>query len=150
MSSDNDDKYDSSLETDDTTLRLSEADDPVAGDRIHGVITVLAGRYHGAMFMLDQEETIIGRGRGNQIYIADEGISRIHARIVRGPDAYYIRDAGSKNGTFVQGQRIDAAQRLADGDRILYRAEVSRLDYQSATEGGEDMLRNVWNRDVSS
>ena len=40
--------------------------------------------------------------------------------------------------------------RLADGDRILYRAEVSRLDYQSATEGGEDMLRNVWNRDVSS
>ena len=43
--------------------------------------------------------------------------------------------------------------RLTDGENILYRAEISRSDYQETLEGdldAEDMLRNVWPSDVSS
>ena len=43
--------------------------------------------------------------------------------------------------------------RLTDGADILYRAEVSRTNYDNATEGDSDaseMLRNVWPSDVSS
>ena len=43
--------------------------------------------------------------------------------------------------------------RLADGDGILYRAKVSRPDFEEVRAGDSDaieMLRNVWRRDVSS
>jgi hypothetical protein len=67
---------------------------------------------------LDAEETTIGRWSDNDIVIADRWISRHHARIVRQGLRYTIEDLGSKNGTFVNGQRLTGPQELEDGDRI--------------------------------
>ncbi len=67
---------------------------------------------------LFEGDNILGRGPDAGVWIDAGGVSRHHARIlVRGSDAL-LEDLGSKNGTFVAGQRVTAAQPLADGDRI--------------------------------
>lgn len=64
----------------------------------------------------DQPLTV-GRSTGNTVQIHDAKISRHHSEIRATPDGYFIRDLGSKNGTFVNGARITEA-RLRDDDRL--------------------------------
>lgn len=65
---------------------------------------------------LDQPATV-GRGSGCLIQIHDPKISRSHCEIRATPEGCFIRDLGSKNGTFVNGARVIEA-RLRNGDRI--------------------------------
>ena len=58
-------------------------------------------------FPLIEQEYFIGRQRGNQIHISDPSISNIHARVFKGPEGYVLEDLNSRNGTFVNGTRID-------------------------------------------
>jgi pSer/pThr/pTyr-binding forkhead associated (FHA) protein len=48
----------------------------------------------------------IGAAREAHVRIRAEGVSRIHARLWREGDDYYLEDAGSANGTFLSGIRI--------------------------------------------
>lgn len=48
----------------------------------------------------------IGRDAGNDIQIDNPAVSGVHARIWSEGDAVYIEDAGSLNGTFVNGEKI--------------------------------------------
>jgi predicted component of type VI protein secretion system len=52
----------------------------------------------------------------------DEGVSRIHARFERSGDDWSIVDDGSRNGTFVNGQRVSGRRRLNDGDSLRFGA----------------------------
>jgi DNA-binding winged helix-turn-helix (wHTH) protein len=61
---------------------------------------------------------LIGRGREVVLSVDSGRVSRRHARIDVGAEAVTIEDLGSKNGTFVNGQRIDALTMLNDGDEI--------------------------------
>jgi DNA-binding winged helix-turn-helix (wHTH) protein len=63
-------------------------------------------------------ENIIGRDRNATARIDDSTISRRHARIVIAGKSVTIEDLGSKNGTFVEGKRIDKPRVLSDGKRI--------------------------------
>lgn len=65
--------------------------------------------------------TILGRDDGADIILDDPGISRRHSELrvtTDGPRfVSTIRDLGSTNGTFVNGERI-TSEHLEDGDRI--------------------------------
>jgi len=62
---------------------------------------------------------LVGRDDGAVVCIASPKVSRQHARFVITPDGSMIEDLGSRNGTFVRGERIAGARRLSDGDEIL-------------------------------
>lgn len=49
----------------------------------------------------------IGRSPKNDLVIDDRYVSGCHAEIRRAPDGWELRDAGSTNGTFVDGERVD-------------------------------------------
>jgi len=123
------------METEDTTVRNTQVGASQAGQREHGVVMVLAGPNHGELIVLESDDTSIGRGRGCHVCIADEGLSRLHARIVRRADGFWVQDAGSKNGTYLRGERLTGAERLKDGDRIALGADtVLRFSLQDYLE----------------
>jgi serine/threonine protein kinase len=59
---------------------------------------------------------VIGRGRDAMIRLHEKSISRHHARIVVRDAEATLEDLQSKNGSFVNGERIEAPVRLEDGD----------------------------------
>jgi len=61
--------------------------------------------------------TRIGRNRDNDVVIDNIGVSGIHAEIIRNDDQYTIRDLNSKNGVYVNGERV-SEKKLNFGDEI--------------------------------
>jgi diguanylate cyclase (GGDEF)-like protein len=101
----------------------------------HAVLQVLAGPQVGAIFLLDDERSELGRGGSCSIHLMDQGISRTHAIIIRKGDTYILEDLGSRNGTYCQGTRVTAPHKLKDGDRIGIGAQtVLRFNLQDPLE----------------
>lgn len=70
----------------------------------------------------------LGRSETHHRTVYSHGVSRDHAEIFKIGDRYAVRDLGSTNGTFVNGQRIREAV-LNDGD-ILHLAHVEFCFHQ--------------------
>lgn len=60
----------------------------------------------------------IGRAPANDVVLADDSVSWHHAQVWSEGEAAWVRDLGSRNGTFVNGARAVSAVRLADGDQV--------------------------------
>jgi predicted component of type VI protein secretion system len=93
------------------------------------VLVVTEGPLAGRRIDLDGE-LVIGREDAG-LTIDDEELSRRHAVLRMVAEDVEIEDLGSRNGTFVNGRRIDAATRLAGGDslklgRSVFAIELSR------------------------
>ncbi len=107
------------------------------------------------------DEVSIGRGpdRGAQrkadgeiqtlrIRVPAKSMSSEHANIGRVDEAWTVEDAGSRNGTFVNGERVDRA-RLADGDVIemghsffVFREGVPVVEGTPADVDASELLSN--------
>ena len=68
---------------------------------------------------IDQNEIIIGRDTTCDIQIDNIAVSREHATIIKGPNYYFIKDLGSKNGTFVNKKKINKKFLKADDEVII-------------------------------
>ncbi len=64
-------------------------------------------------------ESVIGRSRACIVQIAETTVSRQHAIFVVEPGQVRLRDLGSSNGTFVNGERVEGEMPLSDGDRVV-------------------------------
>ncbi len=81
-------------------------------------LTMTAGSRAGTSFVLHPtDENRIGRGIECTVVLSDPLCSRIHASLVQEDHAWVIRDTESRNGTFVNEQKIDEAV-LIDGHRV--------------------------------
>jgi two-component system, NtrC family, response regulator HydG len=86
---------------------------------VYAYLTLLSGRRAGTNFPLDpSRETLLGRGTDCHISLPDPLCSRVHA-IIRREDGehWVVRDNDSRNGTTVNGQKINDAA-LGDGHRL--------------------------------
>lgn len=108
-------------------------------ERNRCLLTVLKGPQQGEVLRPSGDESTMGRSPDVDLHIPDPGLSRVHARLFRkftdAKTEYFIEDCRSTNGTFVDGRRIDAAERLADGARIgLGRRTLLRFTLQDELE----------------
>lgn len=71
----------------------------------------------GTAFELGDGATM-GRADGSDIPIDDPFASSVHARIFPRGEFMYIEDMGSTNGTYLNGRRLRAAERLKVGDTV--------------------------------
>jgi DNA-binding response OmpR family regulator len=67
---------------------------------------------------LEEEEILIGRDASCQINLPSRWISRVHARLRREGNHFVAEDTGSKNGLYINGQRIYKSHILTDGDKL--------------------------------
>jgi FHA domain len=73
----------------------------------------------GEVVTLDSHPLRVGRGSDNDLSVeGDEYASAHHARFEPRRDGVYVEDAGSTNGTFVNGIRLTRERRLATGDIV--------------------------------
>ena len=80
-------------------------------------LVVIHGNNSGSRFVLDEAVTSIGRHPESSVFLDDVTGSRRHAEVTRVGDTFTIRDAGSLNGTYVNGKRVEQHE-LAEGDNI--------------------------------
>ncbi|MBC9956113.1 FHA domain-containing protein [Yimella sp. cx-51] len=100
------------------------ATDPSAGDAIPAPPTgqenvTVSSSNSGAEndAAADDESLTIGRGRDNSIVLDDMLVSRKHLRITADDQGLLLEDLGSRNGTYVNGRRVETSH-LQEGDRI--------------------------------
>jgi two-component system, cell cycle response regulator len=90
----------------------------IAPVRDRAALTVLNGADAGALRVLGNGESTLGRAKEATLSIDEPSISRGHARVVRDEaGGYVLEDLGSTNGTFVNGRRVSRVM-LTSGDRI--------------------------------
>lgn len=82
-----------------------------------------------AQNILEADSYTLGRSPLCQIVVQRATVSRLHARIEREGLRYLLTDAGSANGTFVNGQRLYTPQLLSDGDLIGLGAATALLHF---------------------
>jgi pSer/pThr/pTyr-binding forkhead associated (FHA) protein len=81
------------------------------------LLIVHTGPNAGARFLLDQDVTTAGRSVSGDIFLDDVTVSREHVRFERRGSEYHAVDAGSLNGTYVNGERV-VSKRLEQGDEV--------------------------------
>lgn len=64
----------------------------------------------GRLEAVIDENASIGAARDNALVVRTDGVSGHHARITRQDGKYFVEDAGSRNGTWVNGERVTRAR----------------------------------------
>jgi DNA-binding NtrC family response regulator len=91
---------------------------------------------------LEPGETRIGRDAESEIAFDDVELSRSHARITTSTAVCQLVDLGSRNGCFVNGQRVSSAQ-LENGSVLQVGSNVGVLVHApNATESCRDLARS--------
>jgi pSer/pThr/pTyr-binding forkhead associated (FHA) protein len=82
------------------------------------LLLVKRGPNAGSTFLLDADNTTVGRNPDSAVFLDDVTVSRKHAVMERRDvDAWFVRDVGSLNGTYVNGEQVNETK-LATGDEV--------------------------------
>ena len=82
---------------------------------------------------LSEQTTTIGRLAENTLQIEDDSVSSSHAEIFAEEDRFLVRDLGSTNGTFINGEKIEKAI-LQEGDKLCFGSVVTLFGSPIAQE----------------
>jgi two-component system, cell cycle response regulator len=105
------------------------------GKEVNAYLIVLSGRSVGKMYKVPAGEHTLGRSTDADIRLDDEGVSRLHAKMVRTDDGFVqLHDLESTNGTYVNGAKVREFA-LSDGDRIqVGSVTILKFSYQDSLE----------------
>jgi serine phosphatase RsbU (regulator of sigma subunit)/pSer/pThr/pTyr-binding forkhead associated (FHA) protein len=123
-------------------------------------LRVIAGPSAGQICPLPHPECTLGRHPDCDVAVRSAAASRYHARIMSLENSHFLEDLESRNGTFLNEERIRGRQKIRDGDRIrisdtvfvfrLRTEEPARTvpaiegQMKPATVGGEDREADLW------
>jgi pSer/pThr/pTyr-binding forkhead associated (FHA) protein len=91
-------------------------------------------KLHDMRFPLRVGETLLGRSPYCSIVMNDGLISRQHAAVRVTRDSVHIEDLGSRNGTFVNQQKISGSRKLAAGDRVEIGSQLIFVEVEAREE----------------
>lgn len=103
-------------------LRIEEATEPMSPASDWLVQISVAASNSDLRGLARARIVKIGRSPECNIRIPPEqgaSVSRVHAEVAVNDSGVVVRDAGSRNGTYVNGTRIESAQMVVKGDQIM-------------------------------
>ncbi len=110
------------IDLNDTQGLEVEAEDNNAPDPLCLLHTTEGGK----TYQLRRRMTRLGRSPENDIVIESDRVSRFHSEIVRDASGFVISDLKSRNGVWVNGDKLTKPERLAHGDQLrIGRAEFT-------------------------
>ncbi|HJT32538.1 MAG TPA: FHA domain-containing protein [Pirellulales bacterium] len=104
-------------------------------------LVVVGGKANKAEVPLKLPATL-GRGRDTQLTIAHPTVSRHHCQVYELDGVLMVKDKGSLNGTFIDGERIDADRILRPGQTLTVGPLTFRAEYEVA-DSAQDVLTDV-------
>jgi|GEM_PF-1002488 len=81
-------------------------------------LAIQNGMHTGKQFILG-EETVLGRSEQADIHLLDSRASRRNSVVRKLNEGFWLNDAGSTNGTFLNNLAVTSPTQLAEGDIIL-------------------------------
>ena len=111
-------------------------------------ISIKTGPGAGQVIVLSEKELVIGRTASAGLVIKHPEVSQRHAHIVFRGNDFYVEDLGSSNGTFINNQRIQGIQILANGDEISLGPNVNIIFNQQ--KGSAQSLEDILATSTSS
>ena len=83
------------------------------------VLVVTSGHQAGTRYAIAGEQLTVGRHPDSDIFLDDITVSRRHVELKIGSTGYVLSDVGSLNGTYLNGERLEAAEAiLTNGDDL--------------------------------
>ena len=73
---------------------------------------------------LSSRPFVVGRGASSDLILLDDATSTRHFRVWLDADAAFVEDLGSRNGTWINGERLNGIRRLCASDEIRLGATV--------------------------
>lgn len=96
---------------------VEKAKDVSRGPDAYPLLEIITGPKQGSWFTLThQKEVSLGRANVNSIVLEDNSVSRSHAVIHELEGKFFVKDVGSRNGTFVNDKKIQEDFQLKQGD----------------------------------
>lgn len=83
---------------------------------------------------LVQDVTTLGRSESCDVVLPYSTVSRLHARIELQHDRYFLLDAGSANGTYLNGERLEHERQLSTADTIWIGSDEVALSFSDPDE----------------
>jgi serine phosphatase RsbU (regulator of sigma subunit)/pSer/pThr/pTyr-binding forkhead associated (FHA) protein len=81
-------------------------------------LIAIQGPSSGQRYPLTRDCVEIGRQADSDVYLESLAVSRQHARLYRQGDTWFVEDAGSSNGTYVNGEPVNSRTRLRETDAL--------------------------------
>ena len=106
------------------------------------VLVCTGGTLKGRVVRVPEGGLTLGRAPDNDIVVNDDGVSRYHARLLFEGGTLWLQDAGSRNGIFVNGNRVTDHRALKVGDVIALAEHTFSVKWQS------DVVREDTNEDT--
>ena len=105
-------------------------------DRRTPVLIIMQGAEIGRRHVIRQPSITMGRDpeKADVSVLEDQWISSVHLIITTSGNNIYVEDAGSTNGTFLNGKRISRRKRLAEGDKLMIGKTVFKFTLHDAFE----------------
>jgi diguanylate cyclase (GGDEF)-like protein len=97
-------------------------------------LILIRGTPQGHRFFITEDQMTIGRDPSADLCVADQSISRKHARVTRTEHGVTLEDLGSSNGTSVNGKRLEAGNVVTLAKEDLVKLGNSIVKYLPAGE----------------
>lgn len=89
-------------------------------------LKVVGGKNDGRLIAINVPEFVIGRGETAHLRPQSDLVSRAHCSVLVADGKAVLRDLGSRNGTFLNDERLEGEQQVTIGDRF----RVGRLQFE--------------------
>ena len=109
---------------------------------VQGEIHLATANGESRVVPIESPRFTIGRGAENSLCVQATVVSRSHAELIRVGANYLLRDLGSTNGSFVNGDRV-TERMLNDGDSLRFGSGGPEMVFKLKEASGAEASRST-------